>query len=243
MTALAPYRVVDESRERADLAARVETKFSFDDADVAALRHALRRMATPIRYAGPVSLVRSVYFDDARLSACRANLAGVGIRQKARVRWYDHDAPRDAFWFEVKWRCNQTTGKLRHRVEGGAPFAELPLRKVPQLLAPSLPDRSRALVDTLSDAVLLVEYRREHFTLGDARLTLDYDLRFAPLLGQRRLTRRFVERLAGVALVECKTPTDAPEGLTSAMRVLGARPARFSKYVSGCQRLGYATVG
>src|SRR5690606_22550323 len=108
-----------------------------------------------------------------------------------RVRWYDHDAPRGAFWFEVKWRRNQTTGKLRYRVEGGAPFASLPLCRVPQLLAPRLPERCRALLDTLSDAVVLVEYRREHFACGDARLTLDYDLRFAPLLGRRQLRRRF----------------------------------------------------
>ncbi|MEZ5963832.1 MAG: polyphosphate polymerase domain-containing protein [Planctomycetota bacterium] len=240
---LGAVQVFDEGVARADFAARVESKFVFSKVDVAALRHALLRLATPIRYAGRVSLVRSVYFDDPRLSACRANLAGIGVRQKARVRWYDHDSPRGAFWFEVKWRRNQTTGKLRHRIEGGAPFAELPLRRVPQLLAPGLPERCRGLVDTLSDAVLLVEYRREHFACGDARLTLDYDLRFAPLLGQRHLGRRFVERLPGIVLVECKTPTDSPAGLVAAMRVLGARPARFSKYVTGCQRLGYATAG
>ena len=79
----------DETAQRSDLARRGETKFTFDREDAAVVRAVLRRAATPLVYAGPVSVVRSVYFDDAELGACRANLDGLGARNKFRVRWYD----------------------------------------------------------------------------------------------------------------------------------------------------------
>ena len=76
-----------------DSVARRETKYVFTDQDKETLRHVLLRSCRPIRYAGPVSTVRSVYFDNPKLGSCRANLDGVGIRHKTRLRWYDQPEP------------------------------------------------------------------------------------------------------------------------------------------------------
>jgi len=231
--------VHDEAEQRQDLARRGETKFAFRRHDVASLRAVLRRLADPIVYAGAVSTVRSVYFDDFALGSCYANLDGLGVRNKFRVRWYDREVPDGDCWFEIKWRRSLATGKHRFRVEDGAALADLPLRQWPQALRRAVPERFGALLEKAQQAVAVVEYRREHFALGDARLTLDYDLRFYPLLGRRNLALRFCERMPSFALVECKAPLDGARREARVLRPLGARAVRFSKYVTACQRLGF----
>ena len=105
--------LIDGGAPRPDLAAREETKYVFRDHDVAALRDVLLRSCRPISYAGPVSTVHSLYFDDEQLSACRANLDGIGIRHKTRLRWYDRPAPDGELYFETKWRRHRVVGKRR----------------------------------------------------------------------------------------------------------------------------------
>ncbi|MFN3244436.1 MAG: VTC domain-containing protein [Planctomycetota bacterium] len=230
----------DEAAQRADLARRGETKYAFRRHDVATLRAMLRRFADPIVYADHVSTVRSAYFDDLRLGSCYANLDGLGVRNKFRVRWYDRERPDGDCWFEIKWRNSLATGKHRFRIPEGAVLARTPLWRWPRALRAAVPERFGRLLEKMQQAVTVVEYRREHFALGDARLTLDYDLRFYPLLGCRDLTLRFAERLPSFALVECKGPLDGSRREQRVLRPLGARAVRFSKYVTACQRLGYA---
>lgn len=230
----------DESELRQDLAQRAESKFVFRRHDVPTLRAALRRGATPIAYAGPVSVVRSLYFDDFQLGTCKANLAGVGIRNKLRVRWYDAELPDGDAWFEIKWRHNQATGKHRFRVPDGPALKKLPLHEWPHALRRGAPERLLGVLEKMLQPVVVVEYRREHFALNDARFTLDYNLCFYPALGQQRLRLRFGERLPGVALIECKLPLNSDRNELRLLRPLGARPERFSKYVTACLRLGYA---
>ncbi|MGC6489181.1 MAG: VTC domain-containing protein [Planctomycetota bacterium] len=237
--AAATLELHDEALLRRDLAERGEAKFLFPRHDVATVRATLRRAATPVCYAGPSSVVRSVYFDDHALGACHANLAGLGVRSKFRVRWYDAAAPADDAWFEVKWRRSLATGKHRLRIPGAGALFGKPLGEWPHLLRRAAPERLAAALGRMEQAVLVVQYRREHFLLGDARLTLDYDLQFYPLLGRRRLALRFPSRSPATVLVECKAPLGAAGREPGVLRPLGARAVRFSKYVAGCQRLGY----
>lgn len=243
MTAAAPRFELLGEDARADLAERLESKFVFVRHDTAILRDALRALCRPIVYADPVSRVQSVYFDDLRFSACRANLAGVGVRHKTRLRWYDRDLPGDRFQLEIKWRRHQSTGKHRFAFRGGERLRTARLAAVPGEVAELLPARFAAVLDRALQPVTLVEYRREHFALGRARLTLDYDLRVYPLLGMSRFARRFGERLPGITVIECKTPLAGEPELRPLLRSLRTRPSRFSKYVTACQRLGYATAG
>ena len=94
---------------------------------------------------------------------------------------------------------------------------------------------------SVTDSVLLVDYAREHFELEGhaARLTLDYDIRYTPTLGRRRLGRSFSERMDRVALIEVKFAEGETVPVERALRSVRARATRFSKYVVGCQRLGY----
>ena len=103
--------ILDDGTSRPDLMARRELKYVFTRHDVSTLRHVLRQVCRPIVHAGPVSTVRSVYFDDPCLSACRANLDGIGLRHKTRIRWYDREHPADRFFLETKWRRHRICGK------------------------------------------------------------------------------------------------------------------------------------
>ena len=236
--------MVDNGASPYDLVTRRELKFVFTRHDVATLRGVLLRACRPIIHAGPVSTVRSVYFDDPALGACRANIDGVGLRHKTRLRWYDQEHPSDRFFLEVKWRRYRVCGKRRLHLASNFPLGEASFRSLHRELRRSLPEQYQVLLARDTEPIVLVEYRREHFALrdGDARLTLDYDLRFFPQLGRHRLSRRFAEPLPGVVLIEWKSGVDAVVSLPRTLAPLRARAARFSKYVTGCQRLGYVNT-
>ncbi len=72
-----------------------------------------------------ISTVNSVYFDDAALSTCQANLDGLGRRNKVRIRWYDTPQPGHSFFFEIKWRDNRVTGKHRLQMRASERLSEL----------------------------------------------------------------------------------------------------------------------
>jgi hypothetical protein len=230
----------DEARP--DVAERHETKYVFTGHDPATLRQLLLRSCRPILHAGPVSTVRSVYFDDPVLSTCRASLEGVGVRHKTRLRWYDRERFADRLFLEIKWRRHRVCGKHRLQLAGGDSIAEASWRAIHGLLLERVEAQHQATLARDAEPVLLVEYRREHFVLhdGSARITLDYHLRFCPQLGCTRPSSRFAEPLPGVVLVECKSAVDAPlPPRFSPLIPLRARHSRFSKYVVGCRRLGY----
>ncbi|MHC4991096.1 MAG: VTC domain-containing protein, partial [Planctomycetota bacterium] len=172
--------LLDDGASRSDLVMRREVKYVFTQHDVATLRRILLRCCRPIRYAGPVSTVRSIYFDDPELGACRANLDGIGLRHKTRLRWYDREQPPDRFFLETIWRRHRLCGKRRLHLASYVSPADVPFRTLHAGLCERLPDSHRARVAQDTEPIVLVEYRREHFALchGDARLTLDYDIRF-----------------------------------------------------------------
>ena len=244
MAAELSIKVLGEGAPRSDFAARRETKYLFNQHDVATLRQVLLRSCRPIQYAGPVSTVRSIYFDNPRLGACRANLDGVGIRHKTRLRWYDRRQPGNPFFLETKWRRHRVCGKHRFRLTSSTPPAQAPFRVLHRELLRSLAGRPGVHLWQEAEPVILVEYRREHFAIGEgsARLTLDYDMKFFPQVGRHRFSRCFPETLPGVVVIECKSATHdrvSPGGVLAPLRV---RPSRFSKYVVGCQQLGYVNT-
>ncbi|MCA8962111.1 MAG: polyphosphate polymerase domain-containing protein [Planctomycetes bacterium] len=238
-----PFTVVDDGRDRSDLALRAETKYRFDHADVSALRRVLLRTCRSLRYAGPVSRVSSLYLDDPTLAACRANLDGVGIRHKTRLRWYDCTVPERTLFFETKWRRHEAVGKRRLELACPAPPFDETLHDLHGALTRSIPPDRLDYLPGDTDPVVLIEYHREHFKLDGTsiRLTLDSAIRFAPQLGRRRLSARFYEHLPGLVLIECKSAIEDRGLARAVLAPLRARPCRFSKYVTACQRLGYAT--
>jgi hypothetical protein len=233
----------DEGTSRQDLAVRKEMKFTFDRGDVGAIRQVLQQRCKRIIHQEPVSWVRSIYFDDEVLSACRANLNGLGLRTKVRLRWYDSLLPhRKAFW-EIKWRRNRTTGKHRLHLTSPVDLSELDYRSLGQSIRASLPQCYAPAFDKYRRPVSIVQYCREHFVTPDRqiRITMDYGLTFYDQLCKSRVNTRFPVSMGDFVVVEGKTAVGSEQQLRRLLSPLARRASRCSKYVHSCRLLGHVT--
>jgi hypothetical protein len=234
------FEILGSQTTRSDLASRREVKFALPCADLGKLRNVLDDNCRRLVHNDRISTVRSIYFDDVRLSACRANLAGVGRRRKLRLRWYDSLVPGRDFFFEIKWRDNRVTGKHRLQLQTTKPLASVPYRQIIDGLIQTLPEQHIGYVLRSSEPIALVEYRREHFASseGSLRITLDYDLAFYDQAGKRTVNTSFPHRLPNLVVVEGKTPVGRERELKRLLYPMSLRAGRCSKYVHGCRLLG-----
>lgn len=234
------FQLVDESSTRPDLARRKEIKFTVPRADVDKLRHIFTGGCRAIAHNEAVSTVRSVYFDDLRLSACRANIDGLGVRNKLRIRWYDSLLPLHNFFLEIKWRHNRVTGKQRYQMRSRCPLVELSYRDMQAELRKSLPENRVPTIIKYTEPVVLVEYKREHFHARNSalRLTVDYEIGFYDQMGKSSISTSFRQPLHDVVVVEAKVPVGREHELKRIMYPFAARATRCSKYAHGCHLLG-----
>ena len=71
---------------------RHEWKHEINMADLIAIRQRLRAVMEPDPHAiDGKYLIRSLYFDNARDKALREKIDGVNMREKFRIRYYNHD--------------------------------------------------------------------------------------------------------------------------------------------------------
>ena len=237
---MAAFRVIDTGQLRTDLASRQETKFALRRTDVSKIRTILAGNLRRQVHAGPISVVRSLYFDDPTLTCCRANLAGLTSRRKLRIRWYDSLLPDTSFYVEVKWRENTVTGKRRWQIETDQPLSEFSYRDISRQIARCVDAGDRALAWLLTEPVLLVEYQREHFVSSDGviRCTLDHGLRYYDQSGRSHITAGFATDAHDLIVVEGKSPAPRAAGLPQLLHPFASRVTSSSKYVLGCQLLG-----
>ena len=234
------FQLIDDGQSRSDLAERRETKFTFDRHDLVAIRRLLESNSRRLVHNQPVSTVRSLYFDDARLSACHANLDGLGLRRKLRLRWYDQLLPGSDLFLEVKWRNNRVTGKHRMQLRASEPVGGRAYSSYLPELRNVVP--TALLPDLLAnpEPVVVIEYQREHFASSDGqlRVTIDYDIKFYRQLGRQQLAMEFPHPMEHLAVLEGKTPIGRERELLAMLYPLSMRAARCSKYVHGCHLLG-----
>lgn len=238
------FEIVDHGKPRADLTKRRETKFTFDARNLEPVRSVLSGNCRRLVHNEAVSTVRSIYFDDGWLSACAANINGLGMRKKFRLRWYDSLLPQHDLFLEVKWRNSRVTGKHRYHLRSNTLIGEHSYRQLRHALQHIVPEEVLPVFVQNTEPVVLVEYRREHYISPDqaTRLTMDYDLRFYRQWGMSRISVDFPCALERLALVEGKTPVGREGELQALMYPLRMRPGRCSKYVHGCQQIGLVNV-
>ncbi len=234
------FEIVGSTTTRKDLASRSESKFTLPGADLGKLRDVLDANCYRLVHNERISTVRSIYFDDVQLSACRANLAGLGRRRKMRLRWYDSLNPGRDFFFEIKWRANRITGKHRLQLRAPTRLDAIPYRRITDGLLRTLPEQHAGQVVQASEPVAIIEYRREHFASldGSLRITLDYDLAFYDQTGRAVVDTTFPHRLPNLVVIEGKTPVGRERELKELLYPLSLRVGRCSKYVHGCRLLG-----
>lgn len=234
------FELIGEDIRRTDLAVRRETKFILPNADVGKFRRLMEGNGRRLVHNEPVSTVRSIYFDDARLSDAHANLDGISPRQKVRLRWYDSLEPGGVVFLEIKWRDNRATGKHRLELHPRERLGGLSYREIYEALVEVLPATHLAPVLRRNDPVVLVEYRREHFASDDGliRATLDYGLTFYDQSGKHGISTAFPHRMPEMFLVEVKCPEGSQGEVKEMLRPFTPRNSACSKYVHGCCQLG-----
>jgi len=234
------FDLVGEDTTRKDLAVRRETKYLLPHADIGKLRSLLKGNTRRLVHNEPVSTVRSIYFDDALLSDCQANLDGISHRKKVRLRWYDSLRPREVLFFEIKWRNNRVTGKHRLELRSQQNLGTLSYSQIYNALIEILPPQHTADLLKRSDPVVIVEYSREHFISADGllRITLDYNLKFYDQTGKQSIFTSFPLLMHDFLVMEVKGPEENLQEVKELLHPFSPRMGPCSKYVHGCCQLG-----
>ena len=151
---------------------RYERKYRIEGLPVNWVRQALIGHPAGFRTLHPDRRINNIYFDTPDLSAFSENGAGVAERRKHRLRWYGDDLTRlKKPVFEIKIKDRELGRKESQRLTTGA-WSDLRdiLQGVP------------SLQDLPLQPVLVNGYRRSYLRSRDRRfrVTLDWDLQFAP---------------------------------------------------------------
>jgi hypothetical protein len=219
--------------------ARYERKFVPAVLSADAVLGAVRRNPALFREAFPPRTVNNVYLDTPGLTDYRQHVSGHSERIKTRVRWYGDLEGQVAPVLERKIRRGLLGGKeicplpvTGLDAAGGLRGIELSLRRadLPALAREAVACRTPALVN---------RYDRRYLVSADGRfrLTIDTHLRYLgarPVASTSLLTTL---ESPGVIIVELKY---APEDAEDAVAVANGLPfliSRFSKYVTGIDRL------
>jgi hypothetical protein len=236
------FEILDASAvPRAVDLVRREVKFALTNADSVKVRSILavncRRV---VHGGGPVSRVQTIYFDDARLSACYENLDGAPRRAKLRLRWYDDGDEEGRLFFEIKRRVDSLVYKERFAIRSRSPLARMTYDEILTELRRILPAPARESLLAHSDSVVMSEYRREYFSApgSPARITLDEGIVGYSQVGSIRPSKRFGVRDDQLVILEAKLPAQHDNELRELLHPLAPHLTKSSKYVRACQRLG-----
>jgi hypothetical protein len=221
---------------------RREAKFLFRNADPEKIARILEQNAKPIRFGdSDVSEVRSIYFDDHRLSSCEESMAGVSRRVKVRIRWYDEPFASERIFFELKRRDGVTTTKDRTPFALPKPLDRIDYAELVSELDAQLDTIDSAWLGRRREPTMLVAYRRRHFRdrTSGLRVTLDWALRGYDQLGRGAPTLAWPVEADRRVVVEVKAEPGTEHALRALLAPLRPRLSRSSKYVHCCSRAGW----
>ena len=213
---------------------RHEWKHEISYGDMLVLRQRLGAVMQPDAHARDGRyLIRSLYFDNAADKALREKLDGVAIREKFRIRYYDHDP--SVIHLEKKTK----RGGL-----GSKESAELTATEAQAIVDGDwewMRSADRPLVRELYSKMIaqglrpktIVDYVREPFVYapGNVRVTLDYDIRTG-LRSVDFLNPDCVTIPAGDApiILEVKWDAFLPGIIRDIVQLEGRHTSAFSKY-------------
>lgn len=187
-----------------------------------------------LQVAYPPRRVNSIYFDTPRLGGLEANLRGLTVRNKLRLRWYGVGLPEVHAVLELKHRDNLLGAKLIFPVSGTVDISR-PWTDLQRDLHAALPPKGRSLLQQATMPVLLNRYQREYYVTPDnaVRVTLDYDQRAYDqrLAGRPNLGSPLA--LEDTVVVEVKADRDQTERVRDVIRRFPLPRNRNSKYVNG----------
>lgn len=215
---------------------RHEVKHEISNSDMLILRQRLRAVMSPDRYAinGQYE-IRSLYFDTPDDKALREKLNGVGIREKYRIRLYNHNP--SVIHLERKFKQNGLGYK------NVTALTETQVRAITSgdigWMANSPDEVLRGFYSRIRNEVLspkvIVDYTREPFVFapGNVRVTLDYHIRTAlrctDFLNPDCITIPVPE---SPCILEVKWDTFLPDVIRDAVQLGDRHATAYSKYAA-----------
>lgn len=215
---------------------RHEVKHEISHLDMLILRQRLRAVMHPDSHAVDGKYeIRSLYFDNLDDKALHEKLDGVSIREKYRIRFYNHDP--SVIHLERKFK------------HGGLGYKNSTILTAAQ--ARSITNGEIAWMASSSDEVILgfysrirneglapkviVDYTREPFVFapGNVRVTLDYNIRSAlrctDFLNPSCVTIPVPE---SPCILEVKWDNFLPDVIRNAVQLENRHAAAYSKYAA-----------
>ena len=216
---------------------RHEWKHEINYLDYLVIAQRLRAVMQPDAHAKDgMYLITSLYFDNLEDKALREKVDGVNMREKFRIRYYNHDP--SFISLEKKSKVNNLCAKesawitkeeVERIIEGDIGFLEedpaRPLLRELYIKMKGLGIRPKTIV----------EYDREPYVYapGNVRVTFDSNIRTG--LAATDMFRTGVVTIpAGDAptILEVKWDAYLPEIIRDIVRVKGRRASAFSKYAA-----------
>jgi len=215
---------------------RHEAKLEINRADMLVLRQRLRAVMKSDNHAinGQYE-VRSLYFDSPADKALREKLDGVDVREKYRIRLYNHDF--SFIRLERKFRKGGlgykdstvlTPGQAQALVDGDTGW--MPDSDNEVILGFYIRIRNEGLLPKV-----IVDYTREPFVFGpgNVRVTLDYNIRTGirctDFLNPACMT---VPIKDSICILEVKWDNYLPDVIRDAIQLENRRNGAFSKYAA-----------
>lgn len=215
---------------------RHEWKHRLAPQDLPLLRQRLRAVARPDPHAVDGRYhIRSLYFDTPGDMALREKLDGVNVREKFRIRCYNHDPTLIHLEKKSKRNGLGTKDKVRLTPDQVQAILDGETRWMGESQEPLLRELHAKMTIQGLRPKTLVDYWREPFVYpaGNVRVTLDYHirtgLRCVDFLDPACVTIPVVD---DPAILEVKWDAFLPDLIRDAVQLPGRRAAAFSKYAA-----------
>lgn len=239
----------------ADIHYRHEIKHEITRSDLIAIRQGLRAVARqdPHTVDGKY-FIRSLYFDNLSDKALREKIDGVNMREKFRIRYYNHDTSlihlekkSKVKGLGTKYSCHLTAEEAQKIAEGDIDWISLEMAEN----GDALPKRTllwelycKMRYQGLR-AKTIVDYTREPYIYdpGNVRVTFDYDihtgLHSTDFLNPdcptvpAVLPRTPWDMSGGTGIIlEVKWDAYLPDIIRDIVQIHGRREGAFSKYAA-----------
>ena len=242
-----------------DIHYRHEIKHEITYSDLIAIRQGLRAVAhqDPHTVDGKY-FIRSLYFDNLSDKALREKIDGVNMREKFRIRYYNHDTSlihlekkSKVKGLGTKYSCHLTAGEAQNIADGNIDW----IAEEMEVLAkdPESVKKRRPLLEELYCKMryqglkgrTIVDYTREPYIYGpgNVRVTFDYDihtgLNSTDFLNPKVPTipavrDRTAQEMAGGTgiILEVKWDAYLPDIIRDIVQIHGRREGAFSKYAA-----------
>lgn len=194
----------------------------------------MRRHPAGLRVAHPPRRVNNIYWDTPDLSALMANLDGLSVRSKLRLRWYGDALAVIDPYLELKYKNNLLGNKRLTRLSCSLDLAEPWVTVLANMLACLEPSWRRRL-RSRNQPTLLIRYLREYYVTpdGSVRVTLDTEQTACDQRFSARPNTRCRLPVRDMVVIEIKADEIFADRVQEIANVFPVARTRNSKYAKG----------